>query len=338
VGPESAGADPGPACYGRGGAAATVTDANLLLGRYDPARFAGGAMQLHRDPAAMAMTRCVGDRIGLEPAMAALGIIEMVDENMANAARVHAIESGKSYGGRTLIAFGGGGPVHGYRVAEKVGIDRVLVPIGAGVGSAIGFLRAPVGYEVVRSRYGRLGTYDVRGVNALLDDMTAEAEEVVAGGSFGAPTRHSRLAFMRYVGQGHEIPVTLPDRSLQESDIAALRQEFDAAYARFYDRPVPGSDVEVMSYAVTVTTVPEAGTAGPPPVGASAAPGEQRVRDTATGDEAAWAVHQRADLAAGQQIAGPAIVAEAETSTLIGPGWSATVDERGYLDLRRIAA
>ena len=338
VGPESAGSDPGPACYGRGGAAATVTDANLLLGRYDPGRFAGGAMKLHRDPAATAMTACVGERIGLEPAMAALGIIEMVDENMANAARVHAIESGKSYGGRTLIAFGGGGPVHGYRVAEKVGIDRVLVPIGAGVGSAIGLLRAPVGYEVVRSRYGRLGTYDVHSVNALLDDMTAEAEQVVAGGSFGAPTRQSRLAFMRYVGQGHEIPVTLPERGLVESDVAALREEFDAAYARFYDRPVPGSDVEVMSYAVTVTTVPEAGTAGPAPTGAAVTPGQQRVRDTATGDEAAWAVHQRADLAAGEQIAGPAIVAEAETSTLIGPGWSATVDERGYLDLRRIAA
>ena len=139
VGPESAGADPGPACYGRGGAAPTVTDANLLLGRYDPLRFAGGAMRLDVDASGTAMAEGVGARTGLEPAMAGLGVIEIVDENMANAARVHAIESGKSYGGRTLIAFGGGGPVHGYRVAEKVGIDRVVVPIGAGVGSAIGF-------------------------------------------------------------------------------------------------------------------------------------------------------------------------------------------------------
>lgn len=338
VGPESAGADPGPACYGRGGTAATVTDANLLLGRYDPARFAGGALRLHPEPAAAAMTGSVGARIGLEPGMAALGIIEMVDENMANAARVHAIESGKSYGGRTLIAFGGGGPVHGYRVAEKVGIDRVLVPIGAGVGSAIGFLRAPVGYEVVRSRYGRLGSFDVGSVNALLDDMTSEADQVVAGGSFGAPTRQGRLAFMRYVGQGHEIPVTLPSRRLAESDVAALRLEFDAAYARFYDRPVPGSDVEVMSYAVTVTTMPDSGVAGSPPIGGAGVPGRQRVRDTATGTEADWAVHQRSDLAVGQQVSGPAIVAESETSTLIGPGWTGTVDERGYLDLRRTAA
>ncbi|MGI4796202.1 MAG: hydantoinase/oxoprolinase family protein [Janthinobacterium lividum] len=338
VGPESAGADPGPACYGRGGTAATVTDANLLLGRYDPTRFAGGALQLHPAPSATAMAASVGTRIGLEPGMAALGIVEMVDENMANAARVHAIESGKSYGGRTLIAFGGGGPVHGYRVAEKVGIDRVLVPIGAGVGSAIGFLCAPVGYEVVRSRYGRLGSFDVDGVNALLDDMTQEANQVVAGGSFGAPTRQGRMAFMRYVGQGHEIPVTLPARRLEEGDVAALRMEFDAAYGRFYDRPVPGSDVEVMSYAVTVTTVPEDRVAGPWSTESAAEPGHQRVRDTATGMEADWAVFQRGDLAVGQQIGGPAIVAERETSTLIGPGWTGTVDERGYLDLRRVVA
>ena len=161
------------------------------------------------------MTRCwreVGGRLGLTAAMAALGVVEMVDENMANAARVHAIESGKTYEGRTLIAFGGGGPVHACRVAEKIGIRRVLVPSGAGVGSAIGFLRAPVGYEVVRSLYQRLSTFDVAAVNALLADMAAEAMAVVARGSFGAPLAQSRLAYMRYVGQGHEIPVNLPAR------------------------------------------------------------------------------------------------------------------------------
>ena len=126
--------------------------------------------------------------LALTAEMAALGVVEMVDENMANAARVHAIESGKTYEGRTLIAFGGGGPVHACRVAEKIGIDRVLVPSGAGVGSAIGFLRAPVGYEVVRSLYQRFSTFDVAAVNALLADMAAEAMAVVAQGSFGAPT------------------------------------------------------------------------------------------------------------------------------------------------------
>ncbi|GAC1343922.1 MAG: hydantoinase/oxoprolinase family protein [Acetobacteraceae bacterium] len=335
VGPASAGADPGPACYGRGGRLPTVTDANLLLGRYDGERFAGGTMMLQMEPARAALGAEVGDKIGLDAGMAALGVVEMVDETMANAARVHAIESGKTYAGRTLIAFGGGGPVHACRVAEKIGIGRVLVPIGAGVGSAIGFLRAPVGYEVVRSLYQRLGQFDAAAVNALLAEMQAEAEAVVAQGSFGAATRQSRLAFMRYVGQGHEIPVALPQGALREGEITALREAFDREYARFYDRPVPGSDVEVMSYAVTVATRPDV---GDPPSLRPATPGaarQQRVRDTATGAEADWAVHDRASLAVGAGVPGPAIIAEAETSTLVGPGWRALVDERGFLDLRR---
>ena len=337
VGPESAGAMPGPACYGRGGLLPAVTDANLVLGRYEPARFAGGTMTLDELAAHAALDRAVGAPLGLESGMAALGVVEMVDENMANAARVHAIESGKTYAGRTLIAFGGGGPVHGYRVAEKVGIDRVLVPIGAGVGSAIGFLRAPVGYEVVRSLYQRLGTFDVRAVTALLEDMRREAAEVVALGSFGAPVRETRLSFMRYVGQGHEIPVALPVRALTEDDVGALRLAFDCEYARFYDRPVPGSDVEVMSYAVTVTTVPDVVSPPRAPAARPSPARHQPVRDTATGAVTRWAVIDRASLAEGQSIDGPAIVAEDETSTLVGPGWTAIVDERGYLDLRRSA-
>jgi N-methylhydantoinase A len=202
VGPESAGADPGPACYGRGGTQPAVTDANLLLGRYEPDLFAGGALKLHTGPAATAMAAQVGERLRLPPEMAALGVVEMVDENMANAARVHAIESGKGYEGRAIIAFGGGGPVHGYRVAEKIGVTRLLVPSGAGVGSAIGFLRAPVAYEVVKSLYQRFASFDLAAVNALLAAMSAEASEVVAEGAFGAPTEERRLAFMRYVGPG----------------------------------------------------------------------------------------------------------------------------------------
>ncbi len=340
VGPESAGADPGPACYGRGGTKPGVTDANLLLGRYEPERFAGGTMTLDGTAARSAMQAEVGDRLGLAPEMAALGVIEMVDENMANAARVHAIESGKTYDGRTMIAFGGGGPVHACRIAEKVGIARVLVPSGAGVGSAIGFLRAPVGYEVVRSLYQRFSTFDVAAVNALLAEMSAQAHAVVAQGSFGAPTRESRIAFMRYVGQGHEISVPLPPRALSEADVATIRAAYDAEYARFYDRPVPGSDVEILSYALVVSTVPQE------PAAPVAAAGESRpaparahaVRDTATGEVAEWAVFDRVDLAPGAMLRGPAIVAEAETSTLVGPGWTARVNGFGYLELTREAA
>ena len=212
VGPESAGADPGPACYGRGGINAAVTDANLAARPLRPgdlrrrhaavedgrgARGAGGTMSE------------LG--VGLDTEMAALGIVEIVDENMANAARVHAIESGKTFEGRTLIAFGGGGPVHATRLAEKVGIDRVIVPSGAGVGSAIGFLRAPFGYNVVRSFYQRWA----RSTSARSTPCSARwrrrPRRSSAQGSPGVPLAQSRIAYMRYVGQGHEIPVPLPD-------------------------------------------------------------------------------------------------------------------------------
>ena len=341
VGPESAGADPGPACYGRGGLLPAVTDANLSLGRYDPARFAGGTMRLDTAAAHDALLAQVGAKLGLTAEMAGLGVVEMVDENMANAARVHAIESGKTYEGRTLIAFGGGGPVHACRVAEKVGITRILVPSGAGVGSAIGFLRAPVGYEVVRSLYQRFSTFEVDAVNGLLTSMRAEAMEAVERGSFGASVIETRTAYMRYVGQGHEIPVPLPAGVLLADDVAAIRAAYDREYARFYDRPVPGSDVEIMSYAVVVATA--TGDAGP--AGESASGGQevqagrtQLVRDTVTGEVSAWGILDRAALAQGSQITGPAIVAEDETSTLIGPGWTARLNSLGYIEMTKEAA
>ena len=340
VGPQSAGVDPGPACYRRGGTRPTVTDANLALGRYDPARFAGGSVALHLAAARDALAEHVGDRLGLDPAMAALGVVEMVDEGMANAARVHAIESGASHEGRTMIAFGGGGPVHGARVAEKIGITRVLVPAGAGVGSAIGFLRAPVGYEVVRSLYGRLSAFDAAAVNALLDGMAAEAEAVVASGALGAARVQARTAFMRYVGQGHEIAVRLPPRALTPGDVPAVRAAYDAEYSRLYDRPVPGSDVEVLSYAVTVATAAAAIdlVAEPPEAPAPAPLRTQAVRDTASGAASDWAVYDRATFPPGASVRGPAIIAEAETSTLVGPGWRCRMDGLGTLELLREAS
>jgi N-methylhydantoinase A len=340
VGPESAGADPGPACYGRGGRLPTVTDANLLLGRYDPERFAGGKMRLDDKSARGAITQVVAEPSGLQPEMAPLGVVEMVDENMANASRVHAIEAGKSYPGRTLIAFGGGGPVHAYRVAEKLGVPRVLVPAGAGVGSAIGFLRAPVAYEVVRSLYQRFSSFDVSAVNALLADMQHEAAEVVALGHFGAPLTETRMAYMRYVGQGHEIPVPLPARALSADDVPGVRAAYDREYTRFYDRPVPGSDVEILSYSVIVSTV--VNSTGPSASESMTAPKEtcsparvQSVRDTVTGEVMDWAVHERANLPAGATLRGPIIIAEDETSTLVGPGWMARVSAFGAIELRQ---
>jgi N-methylhydantoinase A len=337
VGPESAGADPGPACYGRGGDKPAVTDANLVLGRYDPARFAGGSMVLDLAAAQQALDDAVGDRLGLTTGMAALGVTEMVDEAMANAARAHAIEANTSLGGRTLIAFGGGGPVHATRIAEKVGIDRVLVPHGAGVGSAIGFLRAPVGYEVVRSLYQRLDRFDVAAVNAMLDEMVAEAAAAVAAGSFGAPTQEMRMAAMRYVGQGHEIVIPLPLRHLTAEDAALIKRDYDAAYARFYTRPIPGSEIEVLSYIVTIETerdTPPPAMEEPPPV-AVMPDGARRVRDSVTGEESDWALFTRNRLAGGAAFAGPAIIGEDETSTLVGTGWNGRITAQGWILLTR---
>ena len=340
VGPESAGADPGPACYGRGGTHPAVTDANLSLGRYEPDLFAGGSLPLKPELSRAALAEHVGGKLGLSGDMAGLGVVEMVDENMANAARVHAIESGKGYEGRIVIAFGGGGPVHGYRVAEKIGVKRMLVPSGAGVGSAIGFLRAPVAYEVVKSLYQRFGTFDLKAVNGLLDSMSVEATKVVSEGAFDAPVEEARIAYMRYVGQGHEISVPLPSRALTAEDVTAIRALYDSEYTRFYDRPVPGSDVEILSFAVTVRTVVD-DIAPAAEVADSASPKPIRthlVRDTATGEVAEWPVYDRDHMTPGARIVGPAIVAEAETSTLVGPGWTCRMDGLGYLDLTQEAA
>jgi N-methylhydantoinase A len=340
VGPESAGADPGPACYGQGGARPTVTDANLLLGRYDPTRFAGGTMQLDAPAARDALMAEVGASLGLAPEIAALGVIEIVDENMANAARVHAIESGKTYQGRTLIAFGGGGPVHACRLAEKLGIGSVLVPSGAGVGSAIGFLRAPVGYEVVRSLYQRLSKFDTSAVNALLVSMFDEARAVMDQGRLGAPFAETRIAFMRYVGQGHEIPVPLPNRALSAPDVSEIYTAYEREYMKFFDRPVPGSDVEVMSFAVVLaTSTTPIATASPIRDYTDAhSIRSQLVRDTSTGEVAPWAVYDRVLMAPGARISGPAIICEDETSTLVGPGWRASVNLLGYLEIIRETA
>ena len=340
VGPESAGADPGPACYGRGGTHPAVTDANLALGRYDPELFAGGALRLYPDQSRKALAEHVGGKLALSADMAALGVVEMVDENMANAARVHAIESAKNYEGRVVIAFGGGGPVHGYRVAEKIGVKRILVPSGAGVGSAIGFLRAPVAYEVVKSLYQRFGSFDVAAVNSLLAAMSREAAGVVAEGAFGTPIEETRIAYMRYVGQGHEIAVPIPPRALTQQDVREIRALYDAEYSRFYDRPVPGSDVEILSFAVTVRTI-EAHVEPAAAVVDAPAPSPirvQMVRDTATGEVAEWQVYDRDAMRPGATVAGPAIISEAETSTLIGPGWICRMDGLGYLDLTQEAA
>ena len=338
VGPDSAGADPGPACYGRGGTAPTVTDADLLLGRIDPAGFSGGRMPLDRGAAEDAIREEVAEPLGLAVELAALGVSEIVDENMANAARVHAIESGKDARGRTLVAFGGAAPLHAARMAEKLGLDRVLVPSYAGVGSAVGFLRAPIAYEIVRSSLQRLDEFDAAAANALFAAMRAEAEPIVRRGAGDAPLSETRSAFMRYRGQGHEIAVPSPVRSYREDDAAVFHAVFEEAYRRLYSRIIPGVEVEILSW-VLLLSAPrpvEIETAAASPEPHAPRPARSRaVFDPETGEFIDVAIHERGDLEPGALIPGPAVIVEDETSTVLTRLFDARIDALGYIELTR---
>ena len=337
VGPDSAGSDPGPVCYGRGGTEPTVTDADVVLGRIDPAAFSGGKMNLDVVSAKRVATERIGSKLDLATEHAALGISEIVDENMANAARVHAIESGKDLRSRTLIAFGGAAPLHAARVAEKLGIDHVLVPANAGVGSAIGLLRAPVAYEVVRGRLIRLSAFDASAANRLFSEMRLEAEAIVRRGAPDAGLTERRSAFMRYRGQGHEIGVQLPVREFSAADKATLTQLFETAYRRLYSRPIPRIEIEILSWVLTLSA-PSEGELAKSAATKSHKPkpdGHRPVFDPGTGEFLEVPIFWRPDLEPGAELTGPAVIAEDETSTVISPLFGARIDRFGYIELIR---
>ena len=315
------GSEPGPACYGRGGDHATVTDADVILGRLDPARFAGGTMTLDTQAAAQALHRDVGEpwRGRDCPVGDAAGAVsEIVDENMAAAARAHAAEWGKDTANRTLIAFGGAAPIHAARIAEKLDLDAVLVPPAAGVGSAMGFLAAPVAFEVVRSRYVRLSTFDPALVDAVMADMRAEAHAVVDAIVSGQLTE-LRRAYMRYLGQGYEIAVDVP----KEVTVEGMRVAFDRAYEQLYGRLIPGLDVEVLSWTLTLR---------------GEEPGVASSRlDPSTAEDAMSGRILRNVLRAGDRIDGPSTIVEDQTSTVVPQGFVARVDEVGNILVRRAA-
>jgi len=269
--------------------------------------------------------------------LAALGISEMVDENMANAARVHTIESGKDARSRTLIAFGGAAPLHAARVAEKLSIAHVVVPLNAGVGSAVGFLRAPVAYEIVRSQLQRLSAFDAAAANRLLAEMREEAEAIVRQGAGEARLREQRSAFMRYRGQGHEIAVPLPVRRYGAGDAADLLAAFEGAYRALYSRTIPGVEVEILSWVTVVSAAADDFIEDARPETAHRPPplSHRRVFDPATGEAIEVPIFWRPDLAPGAEIIGPAIIAEDETSTVVSRLFDATIDGLGYIRLRR---
>jgi len=337
VGPDSAGAAPGPACYGQGGEAPTVTDADLALGRIDPAAFAGGSLPLDTSAAGNAIDRSIGAPLALTTQFAALAVSEMVDENMASAARVHAVERGKNLDERTLVAFGGAAPLHAARVATKLGIRRIVVPTGAGVGSAIGMLSAPIAYEVARSLYQRVAQLEPDKVNAHLEAMRSEARTVVEKSAGGAPLVEARSTYMRYVGQGHEIAVSLEARPLEHADRQRLHELFEREYRAQFGRIIPDLETEALSWALSISA-PVAPPARTPELTAwtAAAPsGQRRVVDPESGASLEARVFRRDDLAPGARMEGAALIVEDETTTVVPPGFQATVSAAGYLILER---
>ena len=337
VGPDSAGSEPGPVCYGRGGKEPTVTDADLILGRIDPTTFSGGKMPLEVAAAKRALAAALAAPLKLATEHAALGVSEMVDENMANAARVHAIESGKDLVPRTLIAFGGAAPLHATRVAEKVGIGRVLVPLNAGVGSAVGLLRAAPAYEIVRGRLMRLESFDAASANRLLAEMRGEAEAIVRRAAPAAVLQEQRSAFMRYRGQGHEITVSLPVRDFTSADRSSIRDLFEAAYRQLYSRAIPGVEIEILSWVVSVSAPPEGhlGAAATERASEPKPVAQRPIFDPETAEFRDVEIYWRPDLAPGARISGPAVIAEEETSTGVSPRFDARIDRFGYIELVR---
>ena len=339
VGPESAGSEPGPACYRRGGMRPTVTDADVALGMIDPAAFAGGTILLNPDLSRAALATAVGGPLGMSPETAAYAVHEMVCENMASAARVHAVERGEVLSDHTLIAFGGAAPLHAARVAEKLGVPRVLVPPNAGVGSAVGFLAAPISHELVKSRHMRLDHFDFAGASALLAEMSQDARALVEPGARGAPVTERRLAYMRYVGQGHEITVPLPLRDLTLDDAKTLRDIFEKEYAVLFRRHIPGAAIEALSWSVLIST--EAKHPEPlAPVADKRAPspdGSRSFHDGRAGKTIDVPLYRRERMEAGARVRGPAIIAEDETSTFVTASFDVRIDAAGCIVMERRA-
>jgi N-methylhydantoinase A len=333
VGPDSAGSDPGPACYGLGGEQPTVTDADVVLGFIEPKAFAEGRVKLTPKYAKAAIKTQIGSVLQMSTRQAAYGISQIVDENMSNAARVHAVEHGKEVSARTMIAFGGNGPLHATRIAEKIGVSKVIIPRDPGVGSAVGFLSAPISYEIIRSLYMRGDVFDSAAITRLFAEMEREGRAVVQAGAAGVKLSQKRLAFMRYQGQGHEIEIELPTGRLGAGLGRQIRKRFDALYQQQYGRTIPNVDVEIINWAFVVATPGQVTRkVSAPRKRRSARPTEKR--------KIYWGQHrkslefrcyQRDNLQAGDYIDGPALIIEAQTTTLVSPLFNAIIDKVGNI-------
>ena len=337
VGPESAGSEPGPVAFGKGGAQPTVTDSDVVLGLIPAGPFAEGRLEINAAAATEVVAETLGNTLELDAVQAAFGVSEIVDEGMASAGRMHAVESGKDLGQRSMIAFGGNGPLHATRVARRAGVSHIVVPQDPGVGSAVGFLSAPVSFELVRSFYAELDALDVVALNRFFDELTQEAESVVRAAAPDAELVYRKSAFMRYHGQGHEIEVVLPEGAFQKTDVEGLQDRFEIEYSKQFSRAVPGMRVEILNWALAVSTPAER------PLIDLVKPESRRVSPErkrgivcdVTGQSCEAGVIARTRLKPGDQLSGPVLIEEAQTTTFVSSDFAASVDGAGNLHLQR---
>jgi len=336
VGPESAGSEPGPACYGRGGDRPAVTDADLVLGKLDPDNFAGGSIKLNTGSSANALDSVLGKTLDMDTQTAAFGLAEVVDENMANAARVHAVENGEDLSEYTMIAFGGAAPLHAGRLCEKLGVDRLLVPPGAGVGSAIGFLRAPFSFEANRSVFMTLSNFDSGKIANLLGELESEATGFVRSCDATAKIESTFKVYMRYSGQGWEIPITLTKEQATSLDAEKFQQLFEEDYAKLFGRPVEGMDVEITVWSVNATTLTESvdKISLEASTHAAAIDSERELFDPALGESRTSSVVLRNAIEPGQTVAGPAAITEDETTIIVPSSRNAICHADGCIDIQ----
>jgi N-methylhydantoinase A len=335
VGPESAGSEPGPACYGRGGDKPAVTDADLILGKLDPNNFAGGSIQLHADSSANALVNVLGKTLDMDAQTAAFGLAEVVDENMANAARVHAVENGEDLSDYTMIAFGGAAPLHAGRLCEKLGVDRLLVPTGAGVGSAIGFLRAPFSFEANRSVYMKLSDFKPDVIKTLLTELQDEATGFVRSCDKTSEILSEFKVYMRYTGQGWEIPIALTVEQAMAPDAATFLHLFETDYAALFGRTVDGMDVEITVWAVNATTPSEkvAQIALAQDAGSAKSSGTRALFDPALAAVTDAQIVLRDGMTTGQSVQGPAVVTEDETTIIVPTSRQVIAQPDGTIDM-----
>ena len=324
IGPESAGADPGPACYGLGGRDATVSDADLILGYLDPQSFTGGRVALDREAAETAIMRNIAGPLGLDLLHAAAGIVEVVDENMAQASRMYAAEHGGDLGRAVMVAFGGAGPLHADRVARKLGLKKLIIPANAGVFSALGFLAAPLAFEVSRTRLTRLGEARLADIDALFTELEAEAKSVIAAATGDAPITFERVVDMAYAGQGHQLRVPL-----KTSEPAGIGAAFAEAYRLAYGYAYDDLEPQIVTYRATATSSQATASISGEYCGDMA---EERRRAAFCPESRAMIEHRVLAFGSLQEpLRGPLIIEQAGSTIRVGKGATARPDSRGWL-------